>query len=86
LRDGRSCLKSSRHGEYGEPREAHARQRSELAERDRARQVAAAVAGERRRIARELHDIISHALGVMVLQADAADQALDGEPAQISGN
>ena len=42
--------------------------------------MAAAVAGERRRIARELHDIISHALGVMVLQAGAADQALDGEP------
>jgi signal transduction histidine kinase len=61
-------------------REAHARQRSEQAERNRALQVAAAVAGERRRIARELHDIISHALGVMVLQAGAADQALDREP------
>ena len=61
-------------------REAHARQRSEQVERDRAGQVAAAVSGERRRIARELHDIISHALGVMVLQAGAADQALDGEP------
>jgi signal transduction histidine kinase len=61
-------------------REAHARQRSEQAERARALQVAAAVAGERRRIARELHDIISHALGVMVLQAGAADQALDREP------
>jgi signal transduction histidine kinase len=61
-------------------READARQRSELAERDRTLQVAAAVAGERRRIARELHDIISHALGVMVLQAGAADQALDREP------
>jgi signal transduction histidine kinase len=61
-------------------REAHARRRSEEGEWDRALQVAAAVAGERRRIARELHDIISHALGVMVLQAGAADQALDREP------
>ena len=61
-------------------REAHARRCSEQAERDHALEVAAAVAGERRRIARELRDIISHALGVMVLQAGAADQALDREP------
>ena len=61
-------------------REAHARRRSAQVERDREFQVAAAVAGERRRIAHELHDIISHALGVMVLQAGAADQALDREP------
>jgi signal transduction histidine kinase len=35
---------------------------------------------ERRRIARELHDIISHGLGLVVLQAGVADQVLDRDP------
>jgi signal transduction histidine kinase len=39
-----------------------------------------AAAEERRRIARELHDIISHSLGVMVLQAGAAEQVLERDP------
>ena len=37
---------------------------------------------ERRRIARELHDIISHGLGLVVLQAGVADQVLDRDPDQ----
>jgi signal transduction histidine kinase len=42
----------------------------------------AAVEEERRRIARELHDIISHSLGVLVLQAGAAERVLDRDPEQ----
>jgi len=52
-------------------------------EREDTERAAAAVAEERRRIARELHDIISHSLGVLVLQAGAAEQALDRHPEQV---
>ena len=54
--------------------------RAELAERDRAEQAARAVEEERAHIARELHDIVSHGLSVVVLQTLAARAALaDGE-------
>lgn len=43
---------------------------------------AEASAEERRRMARELHDIVSHSLGIVVLQAGAAEAVLDTDPAQ----
>jgi signal transduction histidine kinase len=39
-----------------------------------------AVAEERVRIARDLHDIIAHSLSVITVQADAAEAALDHDP------
>jgi signal transduction histidine kinase len=41
----------------------------------------AAVRGERLRLARELHDVASHAIGVMVLQAGAAEALRERDPA-----
>jgi signal transduction histidine kinase len=44
------------------------------------READAAVAEERTRIARELHDIISHTVSVIGLQAGAAERMLDRDP------
>jgi signal transduction histidine kinase len=54
--------------------------RAAEAERDRAAHAAAAVADERARIARELHDLVAHSMGVIVIQAQAGQRAIDGEP------
>lgn len=54
-----------------------AEQKNVLLEREQADLVAAVVEEERRRIARELHDVVSHTLGIVVLQAGAGEQVLD---------
>ena len=61
-------------------REAALVARSEELEAHRARDVEAATASERRRIAIELHDIVAHAISVIVLQARGGRRALAGDP------
>lgn len=55
---------------------AELEQRAMRLERERDAQARAAVAEERARIARELHDVVAHGVGVIVVQADGADAAL----------
>jgi signal transduction histidine kinase len=56
--------------------------RVEAAERDRREEAERAVAEERARIARELHDLVAHSIGVIVIQAQGAQRALDTSPDQ----
>jgi len=50
------------------------------AEAEREAEAAAAVTAERTRIARELHDIVSHTLSVMIVQADAGELVAASDP------
>ncbi|WGP07730.1 histidine kinase [Bacillus subtilis] len=50
--------------------------------RERDAQATIAAAEERARIAREIHDIVSHSLGTMVVMADGAVQTVGSEPEQ----
>ena len=52
-------------------------------EREREERARTAVAEERTRIARELHDEVAHAMSVIAVQADAAEGALGRDPALV---
>jgi signal transduction histidine kinase len=56
-----------------------ARERADRAEREREDQARLAVAEERARIARELHDVVGHAVSVMTVQASGVRRLLKPE-------
>ncbi|MFR0358325.1 sensor histidine kinase [Streptomyces sediminimaris] len=61
---------------------AQLEERAARLEKEREAQAKVAVAAERARIARELHDVVAHNVSVMVVQADGAAYVLDAAPEQ----
>jgi signal transduction histidine kinase len=61
---------------------ANLEERAARLETERDAQAQIAVATERARIARELHDVVAHNVSVMVVQADGASYTLDTDPAR----
>lgn len=57
-------------------------QRAESLHRERETLAAEAVAEERARIAREMHDVVSHSLAAIVMQSGGAANVLDSDPAR----
>ena len=73
------ALGRARGWQLGESRQL--RHRAAELERERDEKARLAVAEERARIARELHDIVAHAISVMIVQARVGRRRLEGETA-----
>jgi signal transduction histidine kinase len=55
-------------------------EQTEVLEQDREEATSVAVADERARIARELHDLVAHSMGVIVIQSQAAQRVMLTDP------
>jgi signal transduction histidine kinase len=64
---------------------AELQERAVRLERERASEARRAVAAERARIARELHDVVAHHVSMMVVQAEAGPVAVERDPARAAG-
>jgi signal transduction histidine kinase len=64
---------------------AELRERAVRLEREQAGEALRAVAEERTRIARELHDVVAHHVSMMVVQAEAGPVAVEHDPARAAG-
>jgi signal transduction histidine kinase len=67
---------------YASQRAQRAAEQAELAAADQAQQVRQALADERAQIARDLHDIVAHAMSVIAVRSGVARMVLDSDPAQ----
>ncbi|HEY9372259.1 sensor histidine kinase, partial [Streptomyces sp.] len=63
----------------------YVRQRRAYGEALRAHVAAQAVTAERLRIARELHDMVAHSIGVIAIQAGAGSRVIDSKPERARG-
>jgi signal transduction histidine kinase len=64
---------------------AELQERALRLERERAEEARRAVATERARIARELHDVVAHHVSMMVVQAEAGPVVVERDPARAAG-
>ena len=60
-------------------------ERAARLKRDQDAEARRAVASERARIARELHDVVAHHVSMMVVQAEAGPVAVERDPARAAG-
>ena len=82
----RSCATTSRSasGSAASSRSARPVAVGRFVRRERERTHQTAVSEERARIARELHDVVAHGVSVIAVQADAAEAALEHDPARAA--
>jgi signal transduction histidine kinase len=64
---------------------AELQERAVRLEREQAEEARRAVAAERARIARELHDVVAHHVSMMVVQAEAGPVVVERDPARAAG-